>query len=138
MATTYSEIYVKFLRRITDYSLNNYTDGQLDTLLLGYLSDAIDEFSTYTETDLDDRDDETESFGITLTVLEKDLLSFYMLKKWLENKTFSEENIKNTLGTRDYKIYSPANLVDKLQNLNIFVENRINNMLRVYQEKNNE
>ena len=46
-----------------------------------------------------------------------DIISETMVVAWLQPKLNNEENLANALSTKDYSVYSPANLLDKISNV---------------------
>jgi len=109
--TTYDKIYSRFLSKINDYELNEIAnnDPQLfDEILLKYLQGAIPKFH-YCEKDLSQRDDNAKQFFVELTELEQEILATKMVLEWLRPMILREENIRQSLGSKDYKIFSSAN-----------------------------
>lgn len=113
MATTFDSIYDRFLSKINDYELAELVDGDLETQLLKYLKGAISDFK-YCVKDLSDRNEETAEFSVTLTDTEQEILAKFMLVHWINPYVFRQENLRNALSSKDFNIYSPANLLDKL------------------------
>lgn len=116
MSTTYDNIYDLFLSSITDYELNELSVGDLETDLHKFLKKAISDFK-YAESGLLDRDDVSKSFNNELTDLEQQILSKFMLVHWLSPHILRLENVRNELGNKDFRLYSPANFLEKITNL---------------------
>ncbi|GAV11291.1 hypothetical protein [Paenibacillus sp. NAIST15-1] len=115
-ATSYELIYDRFLSKITDYDLAELADDQLSNSLLKFLKSAITDFK-YTDKMLSNRDDITQQFNFALTDLEQEILAKYMIVHWITPEILRLENIRQTLGSRDFTTYSNANMLDKLTNL---------------------
>lgn len=115
MATPYSEIYNSFLNKISDTDLLSLSDTSKATLLLGYMNYACSEFEGICKIDLTNRDDEAETFNLTLTRADIDIISDGMLVGWITPKYLFNENLQNTLNTKDFNTYSPANLLKEIR-----------------------
>lgn len=113
MATSYDTIFDLFLSNITDYELAELIDAELETQLLKYLKGAIVEFR-YCIVDLTDRNDVTLTFNIELSETEQSILAKFMLVKWINPNVLRLENIRQSLGNKDFQAYSGANFIDKL------------------------
>lgn len=113
MATSYDKIFDLFLSSITDYELAELIDAELETQLLKYLKGAIVEFR-YCIIDLTDRNDVALTFNIDLSDAEQSILAKFMLVKWINPNVLRLENIRQSLGSKDFQVYSGANFIDKL------------------------
>jgi hypothetical protein len=131
LSTQYSLIYDRFLSKITDYDLANLTDQELESTLLKYLRNAVANFK-YCTKDLKDRDDALQMFNIDLNEFEQEIIAKLMVIEWVNPYINSQENIRQVLGSNDYKIYSPANLLDKLLSLRKAMQNEVQNDLTFY------
>lgn len=132
--TTYDKIYSRFLSKINDYELNEIAnnDPQLfDEILLKYLQGAIPKFH-YCEKDLSQRDDNTKQFFVELTELEQEILATKMVLEWLTPMILREENIRQSLGSKDYKIFSSANHLQRLLDLKQVMEKEDNDLSKMY------
>lgn len=113
--TSYEDIYESFLSKINDIDLANYSNDDLEKQLDLYLGQAISDFSDYCIKDLSDRDKDKKRFNVTLDDREIDILSEFMVVRWLYPILNNLENLRNTLNTSDFSIYSPANLLEKIE-----------------------
>lgn len=137
MTTTYDEIYRRFLGKIKDYDLESSSLSEEDkyTILLSYLNSAIPNFYTCKQ-NLSDKDDVLSTFNITLSPIEQEILSLYMVSEWLRPQILSQDNLFNALGTKDYNIYSPGNLLDKLTKLKIESDKEVADLSKIYYYQN--
>ena len=123
--TTYDEIYDLFTQVVDDYELKELYDvspRDFQTYLQGFLMLAIAEFSKCKK-DLSDRDDEEAHFNVTLTDVEKTILSKLMHKVWLKKRISNVTQIDNPLNDRDFKTHSAAqNLNAKKEYYNVVTE----------------
>lgn len=111
MSTPYSEIFNLFLFNIQDYLIDEmYTNSQEDfeVYATNFLLKAIPNFSSCQQ-DLDDRNDTTRTFNITLTLTEKNILANLMTLYWLIKEINTILEMRNFLISGDYKAFSAAN-----------------------------
>jgi len=117
MATTYDEIYDLALVSIRDYKLDELfaiDPADFKTYLKGFLIRAIPKF-TNSRQDLDDRNDSTDTFNITLTTKEKDILATLLTNEWLTKEIKDVTQFNLHLNDTDFKHYAEANNLDKKQ-----------------------
>lgn len=131
MSTQYSEIFERFLSKIADYDLAALTDEQLKKSLLRLLNSSVANF-LYCTKNLKDRDDSTMAFNVVLDDKEQEILSKLMLIEWINPYILNQDNISNILGSKDYKTYSPANLLDKLLSVKKSLQQEIQGDLTFY------
>lgn len=119
MATPYNEIYSMFLSDIRDKKLvNMLSPEEMGDILEDYLLEAADLHFKKCAKDLSARDSENKSFDADLTNEEKRILAKGMKSKWLSSNFVANEQLLNArLTTKDYKIFSPANQLKTLLNL---------------------
>ncbi len=113
MNTQYSEVYKWFLKKVTYYSLEMLDDADKEDVVNGYMKTACAKFRCC-KVDLSDRNDKRQEFNNTLDDEILDIISESMVVAWLQPKLNNEENLVNALSTKDYSVYSPANLLDKI------------------------
>lgn len=111
MATPYSDVINVFLGKITDYDLPKFTDLEQIEIIFGFIKSACVKFKRVCLIDLYDRDEDLQEFNQDLDDEIIDILSELMLVEWLKPKVLSSENLKNCLNTKDYSMFSPANIL---------------------------
>lgn len=116
MGTPFSDIYSLFLSQIKSHSLNKMADEALKENLQDWLMMAIPYFHTCRKK-LEDFDLITGQFNVELTMTERTILAKYMLMAYLMPKIVDESNIANHLNPKDYRTYSPANLLKVLETI---------------------
>jgi hypothetical protein len=131
MATPYSEVYTAFLRRISDTDLLQLSQEELSSVLKSFLKGAITQFSKCKQ-DLSLRDDNLEQFYIDLTDREIEILGALMVVEWLRPTINASYLLKQTLSTKDFKIYSQANHLDELIKLKKEAEEDAERMIMEY------
>ncbi len=115
MATPYSAIENSFLNKITDDLLLSMADKDIEAMLDSYRVSASVMFKQCTK--LSDTDDVERVYSTTLTNEEIEILANLMVLEWLKQRINSIELLKLNMSTKDYRVYSQANLLDSLINL---------------------
>jgi hypothetical protein len=115
--TTYQEVYDIFLTGITDYKIDKLYDAGttlFENYLQGFLIKAIPNFTNCVQ-DLDSVSSSTPtSFMVTLTRLEKGILSDLMTYEWFMKEVNDVTQFNLTLSDTDFKHFSEAqNLKEK-------------------------
>ena len=64
--------------------------------------------------DLNDREDDLLEFNITLTNREKDILALGMIVHFVRQYVYNTDALQNGLSTKDFTLFSPANLLEKM------------------------
>jgi hypothetical protein len=129
--TPYSDIYDLFSGMTTDYELLSLTVPEQDNILEGWLLSSIGEFDKC-KTDLTDRDSTLKQFNLELSDKEKKILAKLMLCEWLSPKLYTVENLKNYLSTKDFNMFSPANLLKEIRQTYQDVKREANKMITSY------
>lgn len=115
MATPYSDVFNVFLGKITDYDLPKFNDIDREDILEGYMVSACVKFNKVCLVDLYDRDDNLKQFNNDLDDEIIDIITENMLVEWLKPKLLSTENLENALSTKDFSLFSPANLLGNIR-----------------------
>lgn len=132
--TTYAEIYDLFLSKISDFDLleeYNVSPDNAEDELKGYLKSALPKF-TYCSKDLFDRDDTLAQFNFTLSPMEQEIISIWMLAEYLSPKIFKTELLETNLGSKDFKLYSPANQIKEVRELKESIVKEVNLLMIEY------
>lgn len=111
MATQYSDVYNTFLGKITDYELPKFDDVDKEEIIYGFMKSACTKFKRVCVVDLYDRDETLKQFNQSLDDEIIDIVTEVMIVEWLKPKVLSSENLKNCLSTKDFSLFSPANLL---------------------------
>ena len=112
--TAYSTIYNSFLDKVNDYDLADMTAELAQTSMRGWLNQAVVRFLESCKKDLT----QTEEGGFTedLDLVEIDILTEGMVEAWLKPIRNNLDLLRNALSTKDFTTFSPANLLDKVNN----------------------
>lgn len=114
--TDFTLIYDKFLSKLTDFSYLNLEQEVLESDLKTRLIIALSDFTTLDESKKE-YDDYSNCFIEDLNVEEQEILARLMVVNYLDKFIFSEDLLKSSLNSKDYKQYSPTNLVKELRQL---------------------
>lgn len=127
MATSYSEIYNAFLRRIElDRKFFNYlhlTPGQANEVVLersrGLLNEAAAIIVSYCSpsVDFNDRDDEVEQFNFDMTTREKYLISSLMYQQYLERDIAKLKCLNVNYTPTELRVFDPSNARESFLNI---------------------
>lgn len=119
MKTPYTAIYERFLSKIKDYPLLDMIEKDSDfakKMLYGYMVSATAHF-TYSNKDLSNRNEDEECFNTSLTALEIEILSMFMIYTYLSQHVVTTEKITEKLSSKDFRTYSPANLLKEVREI---------------------
>jgi len=108
MATTYDEIYDLCLVSLRDYKLDELYDTSVVNFKLyleGFLLRAIPKFTNCVQ-DLTDRNDTTQTFNITLSDKEKDILASLTGIEWFKKEIQDVTQFNLHLNDTDFKHYA--------------------------------
>lgn len=131
MSTPYSEIYDLYAGMTTDYEKLSLPIETQDIILEGWLLSAIGEFRKC-KTDLSDRDKVIKQFNQTLSDEEKKILARLMLAEWLNPILYSLDNLRNNMSSKDFNVFSPANLLKEIRITRKEVISENNDKIRSY------
>lgn len=129
--TEYTNVYDIFLSKITDYGLVSLTQNELEDNLKKHLKSAIVKFKHCVK-DLNNRDDELGVFNVELTDEEIEVLAYLMIIEWSNNYILNIELLKQNFSTRDFNLFSSANLLKELTNLRKTYKDEIVNLITFY------
>ncbi|HKM45890.1 MAG TPA: hypothetical protein VJY12_10595 [Dysgonamonadaceae bacterium] len=135
MSTPFNDIYSIFLNDITDEDfINLMTPEELGDVLEDYLMESAAIHFRECKQDLGDFDRELKQYNVALTRQEKTILAKGMKLKWIDsNHLANERNLTSKLTTKDYKIFSPANHLRILGNMQKDLKSEIRNLVVQYQ-----
>ena len=136
MATSFETIIDKFLGKITDdmYLELTYEDTLRDAKQ--FLLDAIPYFE-FPRFQLYNYDEEKETYNVTLTVEEINILALLMKTAWLERQINSVEHTRMKYSGSDFKMTSQANHLSKLLQLKSENVRESTHAQRLYKRRKN-
>ena len=113
--TNYETVFAEFKDKITDPDLITFAEELQTEMLTAYMKKAIGKCKRVIKTiDLSNRDDELMQFGVEIPDEVMDIITEWMTVFWLEPFVNNIENLRNNLSTKDFSVFSPANLLEKI------------------------
>lgn len=113
--TEFADVYERFLIKAESYSFLELKVENREHVLKSYLFDAIARFQPFCDDiDLNDYDEDIECFNQTLDNTIIYILAENMVLVWLKKQITREETLRNMLNEKDYSAFSPANLLNAL------------------------
>lgn len=115
MATSYNEIYQRAIFRFRDYDFMQMDDSVVGDVMGHFMRSAIADFAPICQEDLWTRDEEKKEFACDLSEWVQEILAAGIAYYWLSSKVMDQEALRNSLSTKDYTYFSPANLLRESQ-----------------------
>ena len=138
MGTKYEEVYARYRGQVRNYDFLDYDAVTRNAMQLDLMNMAISDFEDVCKQDLSDRDDELLAFNITLTNREKDILALGMIVHFLRQYVYNTDALQNGLNTKDFTLFSPANLLEKMTALLTTTERQQMKEINLYSFRNGE
>ena len=114
MHTPYEKLYDNLLPKFRSYEIPLMTVEEVKDFLHDYLIPAISRFHVCRK-DLNNRDDIVQRFNVELSDIEIEILSNYLLIEYIDSEYIRTPSLlKVQLPSSDFKVFSPANFLDKL------------------------
>ena len=114
MATPYEKLYENLLPKFRSYDIPLMSTEEVKDFLRDFLIPAISRFHVCRQ-DLSDRDDTLQRFNVELSNIEIEILSNYLLIELMDSEYIRTPSLlKMQLPSSDFKVFSPANFLDKL------------------------
>lgn len=130
--TSYSEIIEVFLNKITDMDLPRFDDLVRESIIINYMKSACTKFAKVCEVDLYDRNDVEKCFNSVLDDEIIDIITENMLVEWLKPKVLFTDNLANVLNTKDFSMYSPANMLKELRETLAYLKKSARGLINNY------
>lgn len=139
MAVPYDMFTAIFLRKIAEYEFVNMSSVERTSIVDGYMKSALSDSTFKKVIDYDfagTADDANRTFDLDIDddiVYDiVDIASEGMIVQWLKPFVYNQDNLMNSLSTRDYSIYSPAELIYRIGNAYQIAQKNYTQMLREY------
>lgn len=115
--TSYATVFAEFKDKITDPDLITFSKDLQIEMLTAYMNKAIAKCKHVVKTvDLSKRDNELLEFSVEIPDDVMDIITEWMTVFWLQPYVNNIENLRNNLSTKDFSVFSPANLLEKIGN----------------------
>lgn len=132
MATPFTEVYSHFLSKISDYDILEFDIGDREDILERYLISAVSEFKKNCQ-DVDlTYDREIKEFATDLSDQIMEILTTGMAYYWINPQILNTDNLRNVMNTKDFEMYSPANLILQLRTLRNDLKKEFTQMIYEY------
>lgn len=117
MCTTFKELADSVFLKIKDLDLANLPEDIAYQIVKSYIRPACVAFQSCNKQDLSDRDDELEQFNFRLNDDVYEILTEYMVVKWLDSQILTTTNLRSRLSSSDFKSLNLHNQLSKLMEL---------------------
>ena len=119
MSIPYDSLLGAFLSKISEYDFISLTEEDRNAIVDGYMKRAVAAFKKNCKYDLSSNaDDESREFAVDIPETDADelidIISEGMVVQWLKPYVYKQELLENTLNTRDFTTYSPAELLHRV------------------------
>lgn len=120
MSVSYDLFAEAFLEKITEYDLLQLDEDDQVAIVDGFMKKALSEFSYVCKYDfLDHEDDSTRTFDVEVSGADLyeivNIVSDGMVVAWLKPYIYKQQLLNNVLNTRDFSVYSPAELLKQVR-----------------------
>lgn len=136
--TTFEEVFSRFRSRIRNYDFLEFDDFTILQYQYSLLIQSVFDFSDICKTDIEDYDSELMVFNQKLTGKEINILSLGMMVHFLEPYVYNTDALQNAISTKDFSVYSPANLLEKMTELLKETKKELKKEINLYSFKNGE
>lgn len=131
MATPYSEIYDRFLSKISDFFISELNDDEMLEYCHNLMIAALANLDNI-EHDLTQYDDLIAQFEEDLTNTEIEYIACSMASKWIEPQLNNTTLTAHYIGVKDEKFFSSANQINQLRGLRDDLTARVKKIRRDY------
>lgn len=137
MTASYDLFIGAFISKITERDLLILEEDTRNEIVLDYMKRAVNGFKYVCRYDLaSSYDDENQCFTVDIADRDideiVDIISEGMVVQWLKPYVNSQELLFNTLNTRDFTLYSPAELLLRVGNAYKQAQKDYTQMVREY------
>ena len=115
MATSFNDIVERFIPTVAEYSFFKLDDDELNELLKPYIISAVTQFSSVCMSETVQFNKDSFEFSEDLSDEVIDILVDLVRVEWLKHKLYNADLLKNGMSTKDYTIFSPANLQEQIR-----------------------
>lgn len=136
MSLSYDVFTEGFLSKITEFELLALEEGRRTEVVDGYMKRSIAGFKRICKYDLTAWDDVTRTIDVEIPDEDideiVDIVSEGMVVQWLKPYLYRQEILENALSTRDYAVFSPAELLMRVGNAYQKAQTDYTQMMREY------
>lgn len=137
MNIPYDVINTAFLSKITEFELLSLAEESRDELIDGFRKRAVSVFRKNCKVDLASAaDDVLRCYDVDVSEEDidelVDIISEGMVVQWIKPYVYQQELLQNVMSTRDYSLYSPAELLLRVGNAYAKAQKDYTQMIREY------
>lgn len=137
MTISYDALTGAFLNKISEFELLQLDDNTRAEMIDGYRKRAVTAFRKNCKVDLfTTGDDEERVYNVDVEDTDADelidIISEGMLVQWLKPFVYQQDLLQNLMNTRDYTLYSPAELLMRVGNAYKQAQKDYTQMIREY------
>ena len=116
MSISYDYFVDAFLNKIAEFDLAGLSEDYRSEIVDGYMKRAISNFRKNCKYDLiSTQDDDLRQINVDVSEDDMDelaeIISEGMVVQWLKPYVYKQENLESVMNTRDFTMYSPAELL---------------------------
>lgn len=113
MATQLADVYNRALSMMREYVFIDMDDEEVYNTLSPFLLTAEADFGRICQSPLAEKDE--EEYFSDLTNEEIDILALGIVCGWMTAYVADADKLQNALGTKDYTVFSPANMLSSVK-----------------------
>lgn len=137
MSLSYDVFTEAFIAKVTEYDFIRLNEDDRQIIIDGYLKRALTAFKKNCLYDLfTTADDDKREFNVDISGDDLDeiveIVSEGMLIQWMKPLVYRQENLENLLNTKDFTVYSPAELLLRIGNAYTKVQKDYLQLIREY------
>lgn len=137
MNISYDAFTNAFLEKISEFELSQLDDNIRTEMIDNYRKRALSAFRKNCKVDLfttGDDDERVYHVNVNTGDIDElvDIVSEGMIVQWMKPYVFQADLLKNLMNTRDYTLYSPAELLLRVGNEHRTAQKNFTQMIREY------
>lgn len=137
MSLSYDVFTEAFIAKVTEYDFIRLSEDDRQIIIDGYLKRALTAFKKNCLYDLfTTADDDKREFNVDISGDDLDeiveIVSEGMLIQWMKPLVYRQENLEDLLNTKDFTVYSPAELLLRIGNAYTKVQKDYLQLIREY------
>lgn len=132
--TSFSKVFDSFLSKVTDDMYMELFPEETQAILTDLLLNALPMFE-FPKVDISDYDVDTQTFNVSLTNEEINILGIAMLVEWMSQQLASVDNVKMKYSGSDFKFTSQAAHMGKLLNVRDSYKAECIHLQRLYKRR---
>lgn len=134
MATSFTTIYDRALSKMNEYSYADLSDDEIYESMEPYLLSAEADFARISDESLDETYDENGDAGYVADLSNEavEILAYGILYHWITAYVADADKLRNALGTKDFSLFSPANLLTSIETVRKNIEMEYRGKINLY------